>query len=99
MFYYVETDVQMPHGLDQAALDRIKPDGKAMSQDLQRQGQRQGRWRHLWRIAGRYANVSVFDVSGHDELHAILAAPPPFPSMMTRVTPLARHPSAIVQEG
>lgn len=95
MFYYVETDVQMPHGLDPAALDRIKPDGKAMSQDLQRQA----RWRHLWRIAGRYANVSVFDVSGHDELHAILAAPPPFPSMMTRVTPLARHPSAIVQEG
>ncbi|WAM54016.1 muconolactone Delta-isomerase family protein, partial [Vreelandella venusta] len=31
---------------------------KAYSQELQRQG----KWRHLWRIAGSYANVSIFDV-------------------------------------
>ena len=95
MLYHVEMDVQVPPGMDPAVLDRIRADEKAMSQDLQRQG----KWRHLWRIAGRYANVSVFDVSSHDELHAILSALPLFPFMKIEVTPLAQHPSAIVQEG
>ncbi len=95
MLYHVEMDVQVPPGADPAHLDRLKADEKAMSQDLQRQG----KWRHLWRIAGRYANVSIFDVSSHDELHAILSALPLFPFMKIEVTPLAQHPSAIVQEG
>ncbi len=95
MLYHVEMDVQVPPGTDPAHFDRLKADEKAMSQDLQRQG----KWRHLWRIAGRYANISVFDVSSHDELHAILSALPLFPFMKIEVTPLAQHPSAIVQEG
>ena len=95
MLYHVEMDVQVPNGMDPAVLDRIKADEKAMSQDLQRQG----KWRHLWRIAGRYANVSIFDVASHDELHAILSALPLFPFMQVKVVPLAQHPSAIVQEG
>jgi L-alanine-DL-glutamate epimerase-like enolase superfamily enzyme len=45
--------------------------------------------------AGRYANVSVFDVADHDELHAILSSLPLFPFMDIIVTPLARHPSTI----
>ncbi len=36
---------------------------------------------HLWRISGRYANISVFDVAGHDELHPILSGLPLFPFM------------------
>lgn len=56
---------------------------------------RAGKWRHLWRIAGAYANVSVFDVADQDELHAILSTLPLFPFMDIAVTPLARHPSAI----
>ena len=47
-------------------------------------------------MAGRYANVSVLDVADHDELHAILSSLPLFPFMDVTVTPLARHPSAIV---
>ncbi len=35
--------------------------------------QRSGKWRHLWRVTGQYANISVFDVASHDELHAILS--------------------------
>jgi muconolactone D-isomerase len=46
-------------------------------------------------VAGRYANVSVLDVAGHVELHAILTLLPLFPFMEVIVTPLARHPSAI----
>ena len=94
MLYQVEMDVQIPPGLDPAALDRVKADEKAMAQDLQRQG----KWRHLWRVAGRYANISIFDVASHDELHAILSGLPLFPYMKIAVTPLAQHPSAIAQE-
>ncbi len=50
---------------------------------------------HLWRVAGQYANISVFDVGSHDELHAILSTLPLFPFMEISVTPLARHPSGI----
>ena len=94
MLYHVEMDVQIPPGLDPAVLDRIKAEEKDMSQDLQRQGV----WRHLWRVAGRYANVSIFDVPSHDALHAILSSLPLFPFMKIAVTPLAQHPSAITQE-
>ena len=64
---------------------------KARAQQLQRDG----KWPHLWRVAGRYANISVFDVTDHDELHSVLSSLPLFPFMKIDVTPLARHPSAI----
>ncbi len=57
--------------------------------------QQEGKWRHLWRIAGRYANVSVFDVASPQELHDILSTLPLFPFMDIAVTPLCRHPSSI----
>ena len=91
MLYHVRMDVHPPQGGDPAAFERIKAEEKAYSQDLQRRG----KWVHLWRIAGQYANVSVFDVGGHDELHALLSTLPLFPFMEIAVTPLARHPSAL----
>ena len=91
MLYHVRMDVRPPHGADPAAFDRLKAEEKARAQALQRQG----KWVHLWRIAGQYANVSVFDVASHDELHAILSTLPLFPFMKIAVTPLARHPSAL----
>ena len=39
--------------------------------------------------------VSVFDVAGNDELHALLAGLPLFPYMDIAVTPLATHPSDV----
>jgi muconolactone D-isomerase len=84
-------DVRPPHGIDPAEFDRLKAEEKARAQELQRSG----KWVHLWRIAGQYANVSVFDVGGHDELHALLSTLPLFPFMEIAVTPLARHPSAL----
>lgn len=44
---------------------------------------------------GEYANVSVFDVEDHDTLHRLLSGLPLFPYLRLKVTPLARHPSAI----
>jgi muconolactone D-isomerase len=46
-------------------------------------------------VAGRYSNLSIFDVSGAQELHEILSNLPLFPFMTIRVTPLCRHPSSI----
>lgn len=91
MLYHVKMDVRIPHDADPGVLDRLKADEKARAQELQRAGT----WLHLWRIAGQYANVSVFDVGSHDELHAILSTLPLFPFMAIEVTPLAHHPSAI----
>jgi muconolactone D-isomerase len=88
MLYCVQMEVHVPHDADPAHLDQLKAD----AQDLQRGG----KWVHLWRVAGRYANVSVFDVSDHDELHIALSGLPLFPFMDITVTPLARHPSAII---
>ena len=95
MLYHVRMDVHPPHGIDPAQFERLKAEEKARAQDLQRSG----KWVHLWRIAGQYANVSIFDVESHDELHALLSGLPLFPFMDVAVTPLARHPSAIERPG
>lgn len=91
MLYHVRMDVHPPRDLPPAEFDRLKQTEKARAIELQRQGV----WRHLWRIAGAYANFSVFDAPDHDALHEILSTLPLFPFMTIEVTPLARHPSAI----
>ncbi|KAG8148489.1 muconolactone Delta-isomerase [Burkholderia catarinensis] len=92
MLYLVHMQVQIPNGTDATFADALKTEEKAFSQKLQREG----KWRHLWRVAGEYANYSVFDVESNDELHTLLSALPLFPFMKISVTPLAQHPSAIV---
>ena len=72
-------------------VEALKQTERARAQELQRAGI----WRHLWRVAGRYSNVSIFDVSGPQDLHDILSGLPLFPFMEIRITPLCRHPSSI----
>lgn len=91
MLYSVFMDVRVPHDVDPTRFDQLRADEKIRAQALQREG----KWRHLWRVAGRYANISIFDVADHDELHTILSSLPLFPFMEITVTALARHPSAI----
>ena len=91
MLYHVRMDVRPPQDLVATQFDRLKAEEKARAEALQREG----KWLHLWRIAGEYSNYSIFDVADHDELHAILSGLPLFPFMAVKVTPLARHPSAI----
>jgi len=83
--------VRLPPDMPVARSDELKAREKAMAQDLQRAGT----WRHLWRIAGRYANVSVFDVPDNAALHDTLSQLPLFPYMDIEVQPLCRHPSSI----
>jgi muconolactone D-isomerase len=92
MLYLVHIQVQIPADAGKALTDRLKAEEKAFSQKLQHEG----KWRHLWRVAGQYANYSVFDVESTDELHTLLSSRPLYPYMVVNVTPLAQHPSAIV---
>jgi muconolactone D-isomerase len=94
MLFLVEMTVNLPPSMPVADADELKAREKELSQKLQCDG----RWRHLWRIAGRYANVSVFDVASGDELHELLSSLPLFPYMEVRVTALAHHPSAITRD-
>ncbi|AEE65715.1 methylmuconolactone isomerase [Bordetella pertussis] len=91
MLFMVQMQVNLPPDMPAERADKLKADEKALAQQMQRDG----KWRHLWRVAGRYANVSIFDAADNDELHQMLSALPLFPYMDIQVTALARHPSAI----
>ncbi|MCJ7995359.1 muconolactone Delta-isomerase [Rhizobium cremeum] len=91
MLFHVRMDVRLPHDLPQEEAVEIIAREKAYSQELQRSG----KWRHIWRIAGEYANFSVFDVKDNTELHEILSGLPLFKFMHIEVAPLLRHPSSI----
>ena len=93
MLYLVHMQVELPHTLNAADADALKAREKAYSQTLQHQGA----WMYLWRVVGEYANFSVFDVPDHDSLHEVLSQLPLFPYMSLKVTPLAKHPSAIAR--
>ena len=91
MLFHVRMDVNIPLDLDPALVADIKAREKAYSQALQHSG----KWRHIWRLAGEYANYSVFDVESNQELHDIPTGLPLYPYMKIAVTPLCRHPSSI----
>jgi muconolactone D-isomerase len=91
VLYLVRMDVHLPAAMPAPEADALKAREREYSQGLQRDG----RWRELWRVVGEYANYSVFDVAGNDELHELLSALPLFPFMTISVTPLAQHPSRI----
>ena len=93
MLYHVRMDVRLPVGMDPDERADVVAREKTYSQELQRAG----KWPHLWRVVGEYANVSIFDVDSHDELHDLLSGLPLFPYMHIRVTPLASHPSALAR--
>ena len=84
-----QMNVRIPLDYDKEEATRLKAREKARFQELQRGG----KWRHIWRVAGHYANVSIFDVESNAELHDILTSLPLYPFMEMKVTPLCRHPS------
>jgi muconolactone D-isomerase len=91
MLFMAEMEVRLPPNMDPQQAD----DRRAREREYSGALQRDGRWPHLWRVAGRYANVSILDVSSVDELHELLSGLPLFPYLDIRVTPLAGHPNAI----
>ena len=93
MLFKVDMTVNIPLGFPADEIEEIKLREKNYSQQLEREG----KWRHLWRVAGLYANVSIFDVKDA-ELHQILMALPLYPFMQIRVEALCRHPSSIRED-
>lgn len=94
MLFKVEMVVRLPVDMPVAQADALKKTERELAHSLQRSG----KWRHLWRIAGQYANVSIFDVDSVDELHQLLTSLPLFPYMDIEVTALCRHPSSIHED-
>jgi muconolactone D-isomerase len=91
MLFKVSMTVRLPHTMPRAEADELKARERSLAQELQRSG----KWRHLWRVAGQYANVSIFDVADNTELHDLLLSLPLFPYMEIEVEALCRHPSSI----
>ncbi len=91
MLFHVRMTVKLPHDMPPDRAARLKADEKELAQRLQREGT----WRHLWRVAGLYANVSVFDVPDTQTLHYTLMQLPLYPYMEIEVTAMCRHPSSV----
>ncbi|MFE7204190.1 muconolactone Delta-isomerase [Pseudonocardia alni] len=91
MLFLARMEVSIPRDIDADELQKLKDAERARAHDIQRSG----RWPHLWRVAGRYANVSVFDVESVDEVHELISSLPMFAFMDITITPLATHPSSL----
>ena len=91
MMFHVMMTVRIPPDADAGKINAL------IGQEHERAGelQRAGKWVHLWRVAGKFTNVSVFQVESPDELHEILQSLPLYPYMETEVTALCRHPGAV----
>lgn len=94
MLFLARMDVVFPETMDSATKADFQVREKEYSGNLQREGLMKG----IWRVVGEYANYSIFDVDGHDELHEILSRFPMFPYMNVKVTPLAKHPNATLDD-
>ena len=90
MLFHVRMTVRLPASMPAEQAARLKADEKALASRLQDEGT----WRHLWRIAGLYANISVFDVPDAQALHDTLIRLPLYPYMDIEVMALCRHPSS-----
>ncbi|GAA4405837.1 muconolactone Delta-isomerase [Advenella faeciporci] len=91
MLYCVMMDVNVPADMDPAELAKLREAEKNRAIEMQKSG----KFIHLWRVAGRPANISIFDCESNDELHDLLSSLPMFPYFSIKVVPLAKHPSSI----
>jgi muconolactone D-isomerase len=91
MLFHVIMTVRIPHDADPDMVRKLGADEHERATGLQQQG----KWLHLWRIAGKYANVSIFNVESPAELHDILSSMPLYPFMEIEVAALCHHPGSL----
>ncbi len=91
MLFHVGITVRIPHCADADEIQKLS----AREHDRAKELQLQRKWLHLWRVAGKFANISVFDVDSPAELHEILNSLPFYPFMEVEVTALCHHPGAL----
>jgi muconolactone D-isomerase len=93
MLFHVAIAVRVPHAVAPETMKELGEREHERAAELQRAG----KWPHLWRVAGKFANISVFDVESPAELHAILESLPLYPFMEVEVTALCHHPGSIAE--
>jgi muconolactone D-isomerase len=93
MLFHVWMNVSIPRDVDPEQIKKLGEQEHERAKVLQERR----KWLHLWRVAGKFANVSIFDVESPAELHEILNSLPLYPFMEVEVTALCRHPGAISQ--
>ena len=91
MLFHVKITVRMPHDIDPEKVKNLGSQEHERAAELQRDG----KWLHLWRVAGQWANISIFKVESPAELHSILESLPLYPFMDIEVAALCRHPGSI----
>ncbi len=91
MLFHVRIDVRIPPNTDSQRLKELGEQEHERAKELQMKG----KWVHLWRVAGKYANISIFDVESPAELHDVLNSLPLYPFMEVEVTALCRHPGSL----
>jgi muconolactone D-isomerase len=91
MLFHVQITVRVPPEADMEKIRALSAEEVEQAKALQRAG----KWLHVWRIAGKWANISIFNVDSTDELHGILSSLPLFPYRDIEVTALCRHPASI----
>lgn len=91
MLFHVSMNVRIPHGTDPDAIKQLSEQEHERAKRLQLER----KWIHLWRVAGKFANISIFDVESPAELHEILSALPLYPFMEVEVAALCHHPGSI----
>ena len=72
-------------------LKQLQSDEHERAKELQLQG----KWLHLWRVAGKYANVSVFEVESPVEFHEVISSLPLYPFMEVEIAALCHHPGSL----
>jgi muconolactone D-isomerase len=91
MLFHVRMDVRIPHDVNPERLAELNSTEHERAKELQLQR----KWTHLWRVAGKYANVSIFDVESPAELDDILNSLPLYPFMEIEVAALCHHPGSL----
>ncbi len=94
MLFHVNIAVHIPPSTDPEMLKKLSEKEHERAAELQREG----KWLHLWRVAGQYANISIFKVESPGELHDILSSLPLNPYMQVAVTALCQHPGALAKD-
>lgn len=92
MLFQVKMKVIIPSTADRMKVQELSAQELILAQQLQHAG----KWMHIWRVAGQWANISIFSVDSIEELHDILTSLPLFSFMELEITALCKHPATIV---
>ena len=91
MLFHVHIQVKLPHDLGEAARAELLAREAARGREMIAAGQ----IKRIWRVAGKFENISLYEVKDADELHACLTSLPAFPYLTVAVTPLCNHPLTV----